>query len=483
VSAARCGACHEPPRHQARFCATCGAPVPQAEGDAAPGASVLASPPTLADLANHPGADPVTQALLRAAADTHERVPVVAIAGDAQRGRTTVARFLGPPPTNDPAPFRVEQLPVLPTVPSPDGTEYALLPLATLVVVCLNATQLLTAHERDAVRLHVVPAGLPLALVVTRMDATGDEGAAVLARAERFARTLPGRATVHGASLVDGTFRCDGLAEMIAAACDEARTTEGQASQGLRALESARARVTGQAAHIVPASPAVPEAPPPSSAETRARVGTAWREAAILLDARVHAFSEHLPAVVASLPPERLRTEGVTEVVRGFEDLAAHVLNCFESGSATEGGYDTMPPSKEVATGGRAVARRTAPPLPVTTVERPTVLVPRVLTMAAVATLGAVSGPAGWIGAGALLGGAWGAHTSSRADFERDVRDDAVRATRAWLESARAQLHAELLARRDARLAPSVAATPRAPIPPVLDLAQRLEAFGRPEAP
>jgi hypothetical protein len=309
-----CERCTDPEARRARL-----APQAALEGPPAERLRVVLDRlrPAVAGLGLGPLADEPLAAL---AAPTGEAAHLTVVVGERGRGQQTVAGWLG------------EGTVVAPVLDGPDAQQIgaAVLP-ADLVLITVDAKQLLAKQERDAIREHVLPMAMgDVALVVLDLAAAeeADDRADLRERARKFvAKTgradfpvfFPGDpddpcsraaldAFVQGAREAGGDRR-EAVwlrkAEALLAALSELLESQGGAGGGWRdATPEERAEMAGA---------------------LRQEHALALVQAEALLAARMAALRGSVPARIAAMSPTQLRNEGLGEIEAEAAQIAREV--------------------------------------------------------------------------------------------------------------------------------------------------------------
>lgn len=362
-----------------KFCGGCGAAVPAPTDDVL--AALAAHDPVLAQLAGGPRA-------------------VVAVAGDARRGKTTVAKMLAQ---------EFAEVIDLGGLEEPETLTWVA--VADVLIVVVSATQLLSETERALLLDVVLPlASEDVAIVVTRMDEvdTEEDATALDRRVRRFiersGRAMPVFPVRAGVAAGLAAWVCD-----LAARAHRERDARWRRRVGA-ALASLEARLQ--------------DAPGPD-------VSLAADEARAVLHERISGLRATLPDRLAAIPAERLRAEAFTVLSAEVERLGEEVAR----------GYLAALERAPWAGGAELRASREAPRL---TRTRPASVASVALFGAGVVTLSIFGGPVAWVAAATLVVGSWRAREDAQARFDDGLRRDAGSAVAAWLDEAERDLEAGL---------------------------------------
>lgn len=342
----RCAACGEVCAEDTTYCTACTDPAarrarlaPRRALDGPPLERLRALMARLGDADSGLGLGPLAREPLAALADpAASEGHLMLIVGQRGRGQQTLAELLAG--RAGVLGTRVEVAPAL------DGAERdalgTALPLADLVLVCLDARQLLAREEREAIREWVLGATLgEVALVVLHLDAAEDpdDRNELRERARRFAAKAghadlplffpgdPDDATAPAA-----------LEAFVAAA--RARAAETREAGWLRKVDALLRAIAGTLAAGGAATTGWREA----SAEERAEMAHALRQehalalvqAEALLASRFAGLRAGLGARLAVMPVQQLQHEGVGELVAEVQSVARETgrayLDAFERG-------------------------------------------------------------------------------------------------------------------------------------------------------
>ncbi|MDB5100833.1 MAG: peptidase Ste24p [Cyanobacteria bacterium RYN_339] len=470
LAARECPSCSAPPREadQVRRCTACGESCP---GDQpycercvdpearrarlAPQAALEGPPverlrtildrlrPAVGGLGLGPLADEPLAALAQPLGQAGHLTVVV---GERGRGQQVLAGWLG------------DGTVVAPALDGPDAAQIgaAILP-ADLVLVTVDAQQLLAREEREAIRQHVLPMAMgDVALVVLNLEKAeeADDRADLRERARKFAAKT-GRAGFH--VYFPGDPDDAGSRAALDAFVAEARASGGERREAVWLRKSGALLQALNA--LLEAQGAFPGGWRDASPEERAEMAGALRQehalalvqAEALLAARIAAMRATMAARLEAMTPTQLRNEGVGELEAEAAQIAREVgrsyLDSLERGllarapqalrRAAEGFKSAASPhiARDVATGEaeiRIESRR----------ERNLVL----MGLTAVgAGLLLFTGGVGAAVLGALsLAGAHGLRLDVDDRHESQVRASALQVVDAWLTQAETSLREQL---------------------------------------